>query len=127
MRNVIAILGLVLLAGCAMKTKILDATAVSMTKGGLAEGEKLSETGPVSGKFCPDTWNDKGTFGIIDESVKHAQKEAGVDFILNASIWKDGSCYTVEGTGAKVVASAGASMAAPVTPAPMKAAPKKNK
>jgi hypothetical protein len=101
--KLIALLSLTLLAGCAMRQKVLDATAISMTHTQLSEGEKLQETGPVTGKFCTDMGNDKGSIGLIDESVKVAQKTHNVDYILNASFWNEGSCMSVEGTGAKVV------------------------
>jgi hypothetical protein len=96
---------LIFLAGCAMKTKILDTPAISMTRLHLNEGEKLRETGPVNGKFCPDAFGDKGTIGMIDRSVKDAQDQNGIDYILNASFWTEGTCVSVEGTGAKVVSS----------------------
>lgn len=105
-QNVIAVgAGLVLTAGCASRTKVLDASAVSMTRTSLGPGESLRETGPVAGKFCPDSFGDKGTIGLIDESVKMAQSSGQVDYILNASFWRSASCMEVEGTGAKVVAS----------------------
>ena len=92
-----------LLSGCAMKTKILDTTAISMTRTNLKAGEKLQETGPVTGNFCMDSFNQKGSIGLLDESVKSAQTQYNVDYILNASFWQEGSCISVEGTGAKVV------------------------
>lgn len=97
-----------LLTGCAMRTKILDAAAISMTRTSLNAGESLKEAGPVSGKFCADTWSDKGTIGLIDNAVMSAQKQAQVDVILSASFWQEGSCVDVEGTGAKIVAANGA-------------------
>ncbi len=108
------ILALGFLGGCAMKTKILDASAVSMTHMHLKPGESLKETVPVTGKFCADTFGDKGSIGLIDESVKAAQQQFSVDYILNASFWNEGACISVEGTGAKVMASAGATESAPV-------------
>ena len=117
MRNskFIAILALASLSACVMKTKILDVTAVSMTKSNLNDGEKLQETGPVTGKFCSDTFGDKGSLGLIDESVKNAQTQSGVDFILNASVWAEGGCVSVEGTGAKIASAAPMSSPQPAT------------
>lgn len=100
----ILIASLVLLGGCAMKTKVLDTAAISMTKTGLQPGESLQETGPVTGEFCADTFSQRGNFGFLDESVKKAQEQFNVDFILNAAFWQQGNCISVEGTGAKVVA-----------------------
>jgi hypothetical protein len=115
--NILTFVALISLVGCAMKTKILDTAAISMTKAHLNEGEKLSETGPVTGQFCADTWNDKGSFGLIDECVKNAQQQSGVDFILNASVYRSGNCVSVEGTGAKL-ASTGTATPPSAAPAP---------
>lgn len=117
MRYLVAI-AFVISAGCAMKTKILDASAISMTYPSLKEGQKLQETGPVKGEFCSDTFGDKGQIGLIDECVKSAQAKTGVDYIMNASFWHEGKCVSVEGTGAKVVGSA--DLAPMATPAKAK-------
>ena len=111
---ILAAMALIFVSGCAMKTKILDTAAISMTHGSLKEGERLKETGPVTGQFCAKTFDDKGNIGLLDESVKSAQTQAGVDYITNAVFWQEGSCITVEGTGAKVVSS-GAPAPAPTT------------
>lgn len=118
----LAIGGLLLLSACAMKTKVMDVAAVSMTKSYMNPGESLKEMGPVTGKYCADQWNDKGSIGLFDESVKAAQTQSGVDYILNASFWREGSCMTVEGTGAKV---AGGSAPAMDAAEPAKKATKK--
>lgn len=104
-RALVLCAGLALTAGCAHRTKVLDAPAVSMTRTTLVPGESIRETGPVSGKFCADSMSDKGTIGLIDESVKAAQSAGQVDYVLNASFWRSASCMEVEGTGGKVVAS----------------------
>ena len=70
------------------------------------EGEALKETGPVSGEFCSDAWSDKGQMGLLDESIKHAQKQSGVDFITNVAFFSTGKCILLEGTGQKVVLAA---------------------
>lgn len=105
MKAVGLILLVVFAAGCAMKTKILDTAAISTTHQSLKPGEKLEETGPVSGQFCMDMWNDKGQKGMLDETVKNAQAQHQVDFILNASLWREGQCLTIEGTGARVASN----------------------
>lgn len=107
------VLALAILPGCVMKTKILDTAAISMTRTTLGEGEKLKETGPVTGQFCAKTFDDKGSIGLLDESVKSAQTQYGIDYITNATFWQEGQCITVEGTGAKVVAAAAPPAAAP--------------
>jgi hypothetical protein len=109
-------ISLLFLSGCAMKTKILDTPAISMTHANLKPGEKLQETGPVSGKFCSDMWKDKGSFGLIDAAVTAAQDEHKIDFITNASFWNDSGCITVEGTGARIV-TASAAPSVPAVPA----------
>lgn len=108
----LALISIIGLGGCAMKTKILDASAISMTHTSLKEGEKLQETGPVTGKFCADTFGDKGQIGLLDESVKAAQTQNKIDYIMNASFWNEGQCISVEGTGAKIVGSAASTPAA---------------
>jgi hypothetical protein len=118
----LAIGALLLLSACAMKQKVMDVAAVSMTKTYMNPGDSLKEMGPVTGKYCADQWNDKGSIGLFDESVKAAQTQSGVDYILNASFWREGSCMTVEGTGAKI---AGGTAPAMDTPAPAKKRTKK--
>jgi len=99
------VLGLVALAGCAGKRKLMDAPIVSMTKYNSGD-YKLKEMGPVSGKFCPDVGKDEGSMGLIDLSVMNAQKQSGADFISNVSIWAENSgCTSIEGTGMKIVRS----------------------
>ncbi len=96
---------ILLLASCAMpsfRQKLFDASAVSMTKSGLKENERLVETGQVSSKFCLNAIEQKGSVGIFDETIKKAQESSQVDFILNASFFNEGNCYIVEGTGAKI-------------------------
>lgn len=90
-----------MLGACAMKQKVLDVPAVSMTQSYLPQDKTLEETGPVTGSFCTST-DHKGSYGLIDESVKNAQQTAKVDFIVNASFFQEGSCMTVEGTGARI-------------------------
>ena len=91
-----------LASGCAMRTKVLDVQAVSMTRPSLGPGETLRETGPVKGEFCADSMRDakRGVaVGLMDEAVKRAQEEHKVDFITNATFYSSGSCMIVEGTG----------------------------
>jgi hypothetical protein len=124
---IFSLTAIALLGGCAMKTKILDTQAVSMTHYSLKDGEKLQEVGPVTGKFCSST-NDKGNIGLIDESVKATQEQYKVDYILNATFWNENGCVSVDGTGAKIVASSG--VLAPATstaPAPALKKQKKTK
>lgn len=100
--KIVALIAVSLMLGaCAMKQKVLDASAVSMTHSSIPEGKKLEEVGPVKGSFCTDS-SHKGTFGLMDESVKDAQKTAKVDFIVNASFFQENRCMTVEGTGARI-------------------------
>jgi len=109
MKNAKLILAVALLgtlSACAMKTKVLDAGAVSMTRTNLAPGQKLHEVGPVSGEFCSHALGDKGNVGLIDEAVKDAQQKNSIDMITNASFYTTGNgCMTVEGTGQKIITS----------------------
>jgi len=115
---VIALLAIACLPACAVKTKILDAPAVSMTYPSINAGQALRETGPVTGEFCSNAFSDKGTVGLIDEAVRAAQQKYSVDFITAASFYTTGNgCVSVEGTGQKVVATASAAADTTATPA----------
>lgn len=98
-----AVLGLLVAAACASKQKIMDVPVVSMTHDHLPEHKRLQETGPVTGKYCQDTFGDKGSFGLFDEAVKSAQTQGSIDFITNASFFREGGCVSVEGTGQKLI------------------------
>ena len=102
MKNIILLGSLVFLSACAMKQKVLDASAVSMSHSHVPEGKKLKEVGEATGQFCTSS-NDKGSMGLMDNAIKNAQMNSKVDFILNASFFQEGSCMTVEGTGARIV------------------------
>mgnify|MGYP006969410251 CR=1 FL=1 len=90
------------LGACSIKTKILDAPAVSMTRTSLNKGETLKSVVDVQGQFCTDMGNDSGNIGLMDEAVKDAQNKSGVDFITNAVFYASAKCVSVEGTGNKV-------------------------
>ena len=106
MKTLILVTLLVGVTSCAHKVKILDASAVSMTHTSIEPGQNLVEIGEVEGEFCPDTWGDKGTIGLLDMAIEGAQKKSGADWITNASFWRNQSgCVSVMGTGKKVVAA----------------------
>lgn len=110
MRSLIVVLALgsIFLSACATKVKVLDASSISMTHFHLNEGEKLRETGPITGKFCPDAFKDKGNVGLIDQATMAAQEQNQVDFITNVSIWRESTgCLLIDGTGQKVVRASG--------------------
>lgn len=98
----VAVLGL---SACQMKQKVMDANIVSMTHTNVPEGMKLTEAGPVTGQFCSDMHNDRGTIGLFDEAVKSAQQTNKIDFITNVTFWRDGNgCVLLEGTGQRLMA-----------------------
>lgn len=99
---ILSLVALIALSACATKVKILDTTAISTTRGALEPGERLRQTGSVHGKFCPQTFDDRGNIGLLDEAVKSAQRRYGVDYIMDATFWNESGCITVEGTGANV-------------------------
>ena len=105
MKNLTWVLSsVVLFASCVSKVKVMDVSVVSMTHSHLAPGAKLQEKGPVTGTFCADMSNDKGSVGLFDEAIKSAQSQNSVDFITNVSFWRDQSgCIILEGTGQKIV------------------------
>src|ERR1700733_5168687 len=94
---------LLMCSACVMKQKIMDVPMVSMTHPNLPENHRLRQTGPVTGHFCADSMNDKGSIGLFDEAIKAAQNESHVDFISGASFYNEGSCITLEGTGEQLV------------------------
>lgn len=93
---------LVLSASCAMRQRILNASAVSMTKYSTKKKQKLVEAGEVKGEFCANSMKDSGEIGLLDEAIKDAQKKSKADFISNAVFYASGSCVEVEGTALKI-------------------------
>lgn len=102
MRSLVLVLSIALLSGCAFKQKILDATAVSMSKRSLKKGQKTKEVGTVTGEFCAEM-SKSGTFGLMDEAIKDAQRKSKVDFITHVTFYSTGKCVSLEGTGVKVI------------------------
>ena len=96
------ILAALFITSCAHRVKILDANGVSMTKYHLKKGQKTKQLDDVEGKFCPDSFNDSGTLGLIDEAVKDAQKKSGGDFLSQVTFYKEGHCVVVSGTPLKI-------------------------
>lgn len=107
--TITGILTIWMFTGCQFKQKVMDASLVSMTHSHIPEGMKLAETGPVSGEFCPQTLSDSGSIGLFDQAVKSAQDKAAIDFITNASFWRNESgCILLEGTGQRLRAASAA-------------------
>lgn len=105
MKTLILISIALVVSSCAMRQKVMDAPAVSMTHDSIKPGMELVTKGPVKAEFCTDSWKDKGSIGLMDEAVKKAQTDNQVDYILNASFWTTGGCMQVEGDGANVKAT----------------------
>ena len=105
MKNLALILIAAVSVSCAMRQKVLDTSAISMTHDSLKPGTELMTKGPVKAEFCSDAFKDKGDIGLMDEAVKKAQADHQVDYIMNASFWSTGGCMVVEGEGANVVAT----------------------
>lgn len=109
MKNLIIVAFLVGATSCAHKVKVLDASAVSMTHNSIEANQNLVEIGEVESEFCPDSFNDKGQIGLLDEAILNAQKKSGADWIMNASFWRDQrGCISVTGTGKKISTTAAA-------------------
>ena len=89
---------------------------VSMTHSDLPNGHHLRATGQVTGRFCADTFGDKGSIGLFDEAIKVAQSESHADFISSASFFSEGSCITLEGTGEQLVDENAGTSAQPKSP-----------
>lgn len=104
MKTLIVVALLVGVTSCAHKVKILDASAVSMTHTSLEPKQKLQSIGDIEGEFCPDSMNDKGQIGLLDEAIMAAQKKSGADFITNATFYRNQSgCISVAGTAHKII------------------------
>ncbi len=103
MKNLLfSMIAMGLLGGCAAKVKILDTAAVSTKHYSISEGQKLEETGDVTGQFCADSTEDEGEVGLMDKAVSNTLSENNIDFITNASFYSKGNCTMVEGTGAVI-------------------------
>ncbi len=105
MKNLALILIAAVSVSCAMRQKVLDTSAISMTHDSLKPGTELVTKGPVKAEYCTDAFKDKGEIGLMDEAVKKEQTDHQVDYIMNASFWSTGGCMVVEGEGATVVAT----------------------
>ena len=101
--NILSLVVLFSLVGCAHRVKILDANAVSMTKYSLKKRQKTKEMKEVEGKFCPDSFKQSGRIGLIDEAVKVAQKDSGADFLTHAVFYREGNCVVATGTAVKII------------------------
>lgn len=114
MKTLILVTLLLGITSCAHRTKILDASAVSMTQTSVEPGQNLVEIGEVEGEFCANSMKDEGTIGLIDMAVTNAQQKSGADWIINASFWRTGAgCISVTGTGKKLAAAAPAATKSP--------------
>lgn len=103
MKKAISIVAIMVLASsCAMKQRILNASAVSMTKYSTKKSQKAEEAGEVTGEFCADSTSDSGTVGLLDEAIKDAQNKSGADWITNAVFYSKGNCVIVEGMAMKI-------------------------
>lgn len=101
----------ILFWGCANKTKLIDVYAISTTYSSVPNNKILQEIGPVKNQNCVQSFtkanSTSGTKnisnGLFDEAIIGAQTKLNADFILHAKLYQDGSCFTVEGTAAKLI------------------------
>lgn len=104
MKKFMMCVGLIVLNGCAARTvKVLDAPWVSMKNPGPpAAGAKLVRVGPVEEEYCVNSWS--GSYGLMDEVTKQAEKKHGIDYVRSASFTKtEGtSCVQLSGEGYRV-------------------------
>lgn len=85
--------------------KVLDATWVSMKHSTPPSSkDKVVKVGPIQEEYCMDTWTS-GTFGLMDEVVKKAEKERKIDYIKYPSFTHtvEKSCAQVTGEGYRLV------------------------
>lgn len=102
MRKFIFILGALFLAGCATRTlKVLDAPWASMKNSGPPAGgtKLLMRVGPVQEEYCMESWS--GSYGLMDEVMKQAEKKHGIDYVRSASftISQGRPCAQLSGEG----------------------------
>ena len=92
-RTYLALLAVLFLTvSCAgSRIKVLNANGASMTKFHLKKGQKLKELPEVEGMFCAEAFKS-GSFGMIDEAIKDAQKKSNADFLTQVSIEREGNC-----------------------------------
>jgi hypothetical protein len=104
MKNLFILIAMtIIFSSCASsRQKILDTSAVSMTKISLEKNQKLNPIGPVTGRYCKGTSQKNGEYGLMDEVINDAQTKSGADYITEVSFWLEGGCIVLEGTGQKI-------------------------
>lgn len=84
--------------------KVLDANWTSMKHSmPPAPNQQLTRVSNIQTEYCLDTWTS-GSFGLMDEAVKKAESEFGIDYIkypaFTQSVGK--SCVQLSGEGYRV-------------------------
>jgi len=99
-----AILGLFIMTSCANRVHIVDLGVVSMKSKNVPKKAKKQELGPVTAKYCPDSFASSSgkTIGLIDSVVEMAEKQKKADFLTEVSLYRNGSCIELEGTANKL-------------------------
>lgn len=102
MRVLLFIWPILLLSACAGRSvKVLDTRWVSM-KHSSPPGKqtKLKSVGNIEETYCQTSWSG-GSFGLMDEVVKQAEKKHNLDYIRDASFSKQvgHQCVSVVGQG----------------------------
>ncbi len=106
MRTLFIITAALFLTSCAMKQRILNASAVSMSQYN-NKGYTLVEAGDVTGEYCRQATAEMKTVGLLDEAIKDAQRKSKADFITNATFYAKGNCVLVEGQAMKIAKKKG--------------------
>jgi len=97
------IIGLLLLSSCANQRKVILVTpVVSMSKYSLKPNQKVIMKDEIEGKFCAEAFRKSGSYGLIDEAIKDAQRKSRADFIYDATVSQQGHCTFVSGTAAHI-------------------------
>jgi hypothetical protein len=92
-----------LLSGCAMKTKILEVPLVSQTYSNVPAGAHLQMVGPAYGHYCA---NGDDTSGMLDEATAIAQRRGQFDFISEVQVSREANCISLQGVGQRLVQAA---------------------
>ncbi len=100
----VALIMILSLSACATRSvKVMDASWVSMKHARSPQNiAALKSVGTIEERFCQESWS--GSYGLMDEVVKLAEKKHGIDYIRNASFTKEvgHQCATVVGEGFRI-------------------------
>lgn len=90
------------LSACGSKSvKVLDAPWISMKSSSPPQApESLKKVGPISEKYCHNSFKGSGHVGLIDEVLLQSERKNNLDHIGNVSIYQvNQTCVELTGIG----------------------------